>query len=119
TNTFFYYSPSEDLNTILTVSVTSAIVGCVIGLAQWLVLHVYLPNMRLWVLATSVGWAAVGAASVYLEAVAGFQFYTGIGSEVLWDTIKGLTAGALLGFTQYLVLRLRLPKAALWILSTS
>ncbi len=85
-----------------------ALVGTVVGVAQWLVLRRRVARAGWWVLATAVGWL-VGM------AVCGFV------DEVLdWTVwyVSGAAGGVVVGVAQWLVLRRRVARAGWWVLPT-
>lgn len=113
-DSFFHYSPEDSLYRALSVGGTSAIAGLIIGFAQWIVLRKWLPNMLTWIPATGLGWAALGAASVYLEAKLGDSFYSSILLASFWDSLKAAAGGLSVGLCQWVVLRPRIRRAAVW-----
>ena len=77
-------------------------VGLTVGLAQWLVLRDRLAQSRWWILASTAGWAAG-------RALAGAVIPTGN------PVLIGGTIGAILGITQFLVLRSQVRQSWWWI----
>jgi uncharacterized membrane protein YqgA involved in biofilm formation len=95
--------------------------GALGGVAQWLVLKSWLPSIRGWVLATSVGGAIAFTISNALwsatlippaESIMGAFLPT---MSILPEFVFGGIVGLVLGVTQWLVLRTKLPQAYWWI----
>ncbi len=80
--------------------------GAVIGLAQWLVLRQRLFLSPWWIAATAAGMGAGLALGIALlgTATAGVAL-----------PLRGLVAGAAMGSAQFLVLRARSDRAAIWV----
>jgi hypothetical protein len=77
-------------------------VGLTVGLAQWFVLRGQLERPGWWILASAVGWAAG-------RGLAGAVIPTGN------PVLIGGTVGAILGITQWLVLRTQAFQSWWWI----
>ena len=92
------------------------ILGIPFGLAQWLVLRRFLPVSPLWVMTIPISWFF-------------FYFIAYIIPESLWQnvddeatstlTLGFLVMGAMMGLSQWFILRRKLTRAALWILGSS
>ena len=92
------------------------ILGIPFGLAQWLVLRRFLPVSPLWVMTIPISWFF-------------FYFIAYIIPESLWQnvddeaastlTLGFLVMGAMMGVSQWFILRRKLTRAALWILGSS
>lgn len=102
---------------IVLMSLGGAVLGAVIGLAQWLVLRTHLPRSRWWLLATSLGMAL----GIFLAVVAvksrGWHFWSlsvGLGQGIAGFIYASY---AVAGFAQWLVLRRQVPKFILWALA--
>lgn len=80
-----------------------------LGLTQWLLLRRYLSNAQGWFWATTLG----GFVAIVLLSLGGF-YLAGIlrGAS---GTVVGLVVGALLGATQWLVLKRHLTHIGVWI----
>ena len=95
---------------------TGLVIGATLGLVEWLVLRRYLSGAFLWLVATPIGWAlGIGTAtylSEELTAVAGLQ-----SGDVLRDVLATLSCGAIVGFTQCIGFRRRLPRVEFWVLA--
>jgi hypothetical protein len=78
--------------------------GAVTGTAQWLVLRQHLSGADGWVLASTLGFAILGAVNEASAAVFAVVF---------------VVAGAVVGVTQWLVLRPHLCRAGLWVLAST
>ena len=83
------------------------ILGLLAGVLQYLLLRRYLPRMAWWIAATALGWSLLsvvyGIATAFSAAVSPAVFIALIGVSI--------------GLPQWLVLRQRVPRAALWILA--
>ncbi len=96
--------------------------GALGGTAQWLVLRQWLPSIRSWVLATSLGSAIALAMINGLWTVTLMPPASGlIGNmmpplSVLPQFIFDGIYGILLGVAQWLVLRTKVPQAVWWVL---
>jgi hypothetical protein len=95
--------------------------GALGGATQWLVLRSWLPSLRSWVLATSVGSAIAFVISNSLGSVTLIPPSEGImgvfqpSMSVLPLFVFGGISGLVLGVAQWLVLRAKLPQAYWWI----
>ncbi len=102
---------------IVAMSLGGAVVGAVIGLAQWLVLRTYLPRSRWWLLATSLGMAVGILLAVIAVVSRGWHYWSlsvGLGQGIAGFIYAGY---AVAGFAQWLVLRRQVPKSILWALA--
>ena len=112
---------------MLVTPMLTALVGAVLGTAQWLPLRARAPiRASSWILATTVG-LCIGLATgvVLLEQVGRLLTGTRIhllqldpAGQVLSLAVLGLVSGSLLGFSQSLVLRRSFPQIAHWTLSS-
>ncbi|MBI5877113.1 MAG: hypothetical protein HZB53_05625 [Chloroflexi bacterium] len=84
------------------------VLGLVAGLLQYLLLRRYLPRMAWWVAATALGWSLLSA----LMGVVTFS------AGVVPPAVVIALIGVATGVPQWLVLRRRVPRAALWILAS-
>ena len=92
------------------------VVAIPFGLAQWLVLRRFIPVSPLWVATIPISWFL-------------FYFIAYTIPESLWQraddeaistlTFGYLVLGAVMGLLQWLILRRKLRRAALWILGSS
>ena len=80
--------------------------GAVIGLAQWLVLRQRLALSPWWIAATAAGMGAGLALGTAL---------LGTATEGVGLPVRGLVTGAAIGIAQFLVLRERTERAAIWV----
>jgi hypothetical protein len=80
--------------------------GAVVGLAQWLVLRQRLSLSPWWIAATSAG---MGAGLALGATLLGTQ------TDGVTLPLRGLVTGAGIGIAQFLVLRERTDRAALWV----
>ncbi len=79
--------------------------GAVIGLAQWLMLRQRLSLSPWWIAATAAGMGAGLALSIAL---------LGTAMEGVALPLRGLVTGTAIGIAQFLVLRARTDRAAVW-----
>lgn len=79
--------------------------GTVIGLAQWLALRQRLSLSPWWIAATAAGMGAGLALGIGL---------LGTATEGVALPLRGLVTGAAIGSAQFLVLRARTDRAAVW-----
>ncbi len=79
--------------------------GAVIGLAQWLVLRQRLSLSPWWIAATAAGMGAGLALGIALMGTA---------TDGVALPLRGLVTGAAIGVVQFLVLRARADRAAIW-----
>ena len=86
-----------------------ALVGLATGLLQYGFLRLYLPSMGWWVFATTGGWLVV----LLLDLLSGWlNFWTieSVGLDVIFFLM-----GFFIGVSQWLLLRIRLPRVGWWI----
>jgi hypothetical protein len=96
--------------------VALVVVAISFGLAQWVVLRRFIPVSPLWVVTIPVSWFL-------------FYFIAYTIPESLWQiadneaastlTLGFLVLGAIMGLPQWLILRRKLTRAALWIVGSS
>ena len=97
------------VNTPARAVLAGAVAGAVLGLVQWLVLKLRLPQLPVWwVIATSAGFAVGLAIST---ALLGSET---IGSALLW---RGVMTGLCIGAAQFIVLQrvMPLPQSLVWV----
>jgi len=83
------------------------------GILQYCLLRLYLPKMSGWILATMAGCVLVFAAMGLLTRVFKDAFLT------LWNgTLAFAAIGGVIGLSQWVFLRQRIPKAGWWILAS-
>jgi hypothetical protein len=92
------------------------LLGLLTGFLQYLLLRRYLPRMGWWVAATTLGWP-LGIAVLYF----GYTIWpVDLSTGSMWGIALVLvSAGTAMGFTQWLILRRRLPHAGWWILASA
>ena len=92
----------------LFIFIVLPVLGLVAGLLQYVLLRRYLPRMAWWIAAAFLGWlllsAVLGIATLFSVAVHPAVFILLIGGSA--------------GLAQWLVLRRRVRRAALWILAS-
>lgn len=79
------------------------VIGLIIGIAQWFVLHRYIPN-KSWIAATSLGWAI------------SLAIYSRLSLNMNVDRWVSSVAFICLGFAQWLVLHQDIKYSWIWIL---
>jgi hypothetical protein len=83
------------------------------GVFQYSLLRLYVPKMGGWILATMAGWLLVFAIMGLLTRVFEEAFLT------FWNGTLAFTAiGGVIGLSQWVFLRRRIPKAGWWILTS-
>lgn len=95
--------------------------GFVVGIAQWVVLRRYIKPVILWIPATALGWISGIFLMIFTKdifnPVVEFLESTGIFWEVFWlNIVRQPINFAVLGFTQWLLLRRYFQYAFLWII---
>jgi hypothetical protein len=102
-----------------------AVLGGVMGVAQWLILRRYTPINAWWVLAGSVGGALGLALGMPLADTLTLPLpvpaVRGVTTAIAWRVavqagVTGAAAGVVIGGTQWLVLRRFIRSAGLWII---
>lgn len=107
--------------------------GVVVGVAQWLVLRHWLPELsrRVWVLATAAGAFAAWVLGMFPSTAMSLQTPLQTGNAAApppefndlivygLAALLGIVAGAILGFPQWLALRRYFKKARLWVAANS
>lgn len=98
--------------------------GCILGFAQWLVLRRYIRHAGWWIFATAVG--AVFAWIIGLTVSVLMAFVYASSSDRIQTTafIKGVIVlgagvGAVMGFSQWLVLKAHIRNAVWWIFANA
>lgn len=92
------------------------VVGFLFGLAQWLVLRGFLPVSPLWVVTIPISWFLFYLLP-YIIPESLFQNVDDESTSTL--TLAYLVMGAMMGLSQWLILRRKLTRAALWIVGSS
>ena len=87
-----------------------ALLGLIVGIAQWLVLRQYVRKAGWWILASAIGW---GVGFILAFTVIDLYFY--FSSEELALAVDGVIVGATYGLAQWLALH-RLVHQAGWLL---
>ena len=83
------------------------------GILQYGLLRRYVPKMGWWILATMAGCLLVFATMIFLIRIFDMAFLN------LWNgTLAFATIGGLIGLSQWIFLRRRIPKAGWWILAS-
>ncbi len=83
------------------------------GILQYGLLRLYVPKMGGWILATMAGCLLVFAAMGLLTRVSEANFFS------LWaSALAFATIGGMIGLSQWVLLRRRIPKAGWWILAS-
>ncbi len=85
------------------------LLGLTTGLLQYFLLRYYLPRMKGWIATTLLGWLLFAAVLLVLPAF--IPFPTNVS-----PAFAGVLLGGVIGLFQWLVLRQRVHRAALWIL---
>ena len=89
--------------------------GLLIGVLQYLLLRRYLPRMVWWIPATFLGWAL----PLILLGLASVGWLPALAIDPVWSGALGFALiGASIGVCQWLVLRRRIHRAALWVLAS-
>ena len=92
------------------------ILGIPFGLAQWLVLRRFLPVSPLWVMTIPISWFLF----YFIAYIIPDSLLQNVDDEAASTlTIGFLVLGAVMGLSQWLILRRKLTRAALWILGSS
>ena len=87
--------------------------GLFSGVFQYSLLQLYVPKMGGWIVATLAGWLLVFATLGLLTQVTEEAFL------LLWNgTLAFTLIGGLIGLSQWVFLRRRIPKAGWWILAS-
>jgi hypothetical protein len=110
-------------------AILGALLGVAMGFAQWLVLRRYLASIRLWGIVTLIGTTvglAVGWVLRWIMLWVAYNqqgdFYQALHGEigmVLGWSIAGIIMGGTMGLLQWLILRRKVDKAALWIVANA
>ncbi|HEY9825054.1 MAG TPA: hypothetical protein V6D19_06380 [Stenomitos sp.] len=109
------------IGVVFTLIVFRLISGALGGVAQWFVLRLWLPSMRGWVLATSIGNAIAFfinnrlISATLIPSPAGVMGSFAPSVSVLPLFVFGGISGLIFGVAQWIVLRNKLPQAFLWI----
>ena len=103
------------LTSIHGILASTLIIGLPIGLAQWLALRRVAPISILWVLTVSAGLSLGLVAGPIVAGIWGVSD----DESVLTLTTVVTTIGLLVGMAQWLLLRGRLAKSLVWLLSSA
>lgn len=98
--------------------------GFVIGISQWVILRRYINSAIWWIPASGFGWILGVFLMIFtgeiFNPVIEFLQSTGIFWEVFWlNIVRQPVNFAVLGFTQWLLLRRHFRYAAWWIVATA
>lgn len=98
--------------------------GFVVGVAQWLVLRRYLPYAGWWILVSAFGWILGTVTSIMTREITApiIEFFELISEVqgVFWlNVVNGTVYGAVLGVTQWLVLRRHTQRAGWWVFASA
>ena len=97
---------------ILAFAVGGVLIGCVVGIIQWLILRRYVPRAGWWILASAVGSGVSFACALALAGAMNESWALG-------GLIGGVVGGAAVGVIQWLLLRYSLPRANLWVAASA
>ncbi len=103
---------------------TLVLTGCILGIAQWLVLRREIRQASGWILASTLGWwlgvnLRIGSSGV-LDPIVNWLFSTGALWETFWlNLVKQPVTAIALGGAQWLVLRRQFPRAGWWIVGSA
>ncbi|MEL7037894.1 MAG: hypothetical protein AAFO04_20095 [Cyanobacteria bacterium J06592_8] len=93
---------------------TGVVGGTTIGFAQWFVLREYINQPWQWIIANTLGWAVLGYSHIgALAWVAPRTLDTS--TRIIYGIIDGGQVGIWIGFLQWLVLRIQVPRAWKWL----
>ena len=112
------------------------ICGLCIGLAQWVVIRAQIKKAWQWIVASVIGWLVafnIGSLvfgmmtdlmngpglSMFEAALQANQVVTGLASLLIVWFLIGAAGGAVVGGTQWFVLRQYYPNAAQWVLANA
>lgn len=93
--------------------------GMLIGAAQWLVLRQYIPKAFWWIVVSALGWTfglLLVSPNVTLDPLIQFLNMLGLWYVFWMNLVKQLIVLAILGATQFPILRRFVRKAHWWIL---
>lgn len=106
---------------VLTGGLLGLIDGLLLGLFQWIALKRRLITSRIWILATSLGYA-VGLITFWSLIILFVRDRSVLGEPADWafgiGLLDSLLTGTTLGFSQWLVLRKKVAKAEWWVVAT-
>lgn len=106
---------------VLTSSLLGLIDGLLLGLFQWIALKRKLIGAKIWILATSLGFA-VGLATFWSLIILLVPDRSVLGGPDEWGfgigLLDSILIGTTLGFAQWLVLRKKVSKAEWWVAAT-
>lgn len=95
--------------------IRGAIVGFMLGGAQWLVLRRINSRMKLWIVLTTAGYATGYAIAATLFG----KFYGGNIPLILIESLYGIVVGGAIGLAQWFVLKPMFQQSKTWFVSVS
>jgi hypothetical protein len=98
--------------------------GAILGFAQWLVLRRYIDNADWWILATSAGALIAWVMGLTVSVVMALAYVStgdGVKTALMLRGVGllGAGVGVVMGFSQWLVLKVHIRKAAWWIFANA
>lgn len=118
--------PSTWLILVFTLIIAAALEGCIVGLAQWWVLHRYLPSLtrRTWLWATILGGEIAWIVGMTLGSLGGDTLSGQVNLDpnligLIFGSLLGPVVGAMLGLGQWFVLRQFIAAAGWWIFANA
>lgn len=103
---------------LLTYSILGLIDGLLLGMFQWVAIRRLIKGALGWILASSLG-LSVGLMTFWSLLVLFISGRIPVGSDYDWafgiGMIDAVVTGIVLGFAQYLVLRMKLRKSEWWV----
>jgi hypothetical protein len=118
-------SQLEAVSTVALLHVVGGLEGAALGLAQWLVLRRYVKRLGWWIVATMVGAIAAWLIGLKVSVMLILIFFDSTLSVTLSAALLkaifllGAWVGAVLGLTQWLVLRTHVRHGVLWIVANA
>lgn len=115
---------SESIHFHTALFLVGMVEGLILGFFQWLVLRRYIRQITGWIVATTIGaliaWSLGIVSSFFMtivvvvsaEGMTKTDFLEGI-------ALLGALVGSVLGFAQWLVLRIHIQRAAWWIVANA
>ena len=103
---------------------TLVLTGCILGIAQWLVLRREMRQAGGWILASTLGWwlgvnLMIGSSGV-LDPIVNWLLSTGALWETLWlNLVKQPINAIALGVAQWWVLRRQFRAASWWVVGSA
>lgn len=105
------------LQSLAMLAVVGAVLGIILGLAQWLVLRVRIPRCGSWMPATAIGSAIGWSIGLMANLIIIGEGPDGL-EMVLWGLVLGSAIGAALGLAQWVVLKRFTASANAWLLAS-